>query len=246
MSQETHDRLRQFWDLDAQVYDRSPTHAGTEPVEAGVWRAALIRHLPPPPAEILDAGAGTGAMTLLMAELGYRVTALDLSSVMLARAIEKAAMRGLDIRTWVAPATEPPPGRFDAVVERHLLWTLPDPVAALAAWRSAAPMLVSYEGIWHRSGPVDRVMGSAVEAVRKLRRVPHEHHGSYDPDLQESLPLARRMGPAALMEAAGAAGWRLGRIERLRDVEWARRLASPSPLLGWLETRPHFALLAEA
>ena len=34
MSQETHDRLRQFWDLDAEVYDRSPTHAGTEPVEA--------------------------------------------------------------------------------------------------------------------------------------------------------------------------------------------------------------------
>jgi SAM-dependent methyltransferase len=246
MSQNAHERLRQFWDLDADVYDRSPTHAGTEPIESAVWRAALLRHLPPPPAEVLDVGAGTGAISLLLAELGFQVTALDLSSAMLAKAIEKAAMRGLEIQTWVAPATEPPPGRFDAVVERHLLWTLPDPVAALSAWRSVAPRLVSYEGIWHRTGPIHRVRRTAGGLLRTLRKIPDEHHGSYEPDLQASLPLAKRMGPGALIETAGAAGWRRGRIERLRDVEWARRLASPSALLGWLEAQPHFALIAEA
>ena len=38
-----------------------------------------------------------------------------------------------------ADAASPPGGPFDAVVERHLLWTLPDPGAALVAWRQAAP-----------------------------------------------------------------------------------------------------------
>ncbi len=68
MSDELHDRLRRFWDLDAEVYDRSPTHAGTDPVEAAVWRAALLRHLPLAPASVLDVGAGTAAISLLLAE----------------------------------------------------------------------------------------------------------------------------------------------------------------------------------
>jgi hypothetical protein len=34
-------------------------------------------------------------------------------------------------------------------------------------------------------------------------------------------------------------------MERLRDVEWARRMAAPWPL-GWLETVPQFAIVADA
>jgi len=53
------------------------------------------------------------------------------------------------------------------------------------------------------------------------------------------------MGPAAAIQAVQEGGWRRVRIERLRDVEWARRLAAPDRLLGWIENVPHFALLAE-
>lgn len=242
-----HDRVRRWWDLDAQTYDRSPTHAGSEPVEAAVWRGILLRHLPPPRSRVLDAGAGTGAMALLLAELGHDVTALDLSPQMLARAREKAEARGLSIRTVVAPATEPPPGPFDAVVERHLLWTVPDPVAALRAWRRVAPegRLVSYEGIFGGHDPASRIKGWMADTARRLLRVPPDHHDSYDREVLAALPLVARMGPAAMLEVVAEAGWGRIRIERLRDVEWARRLIAPS-LLGRLETVPHFALLAQA
>src|SRR6266516_7785124 len=115
-----HEELRTFWDRDAESYDRSPSHSATDPVEAPVWRAALLRHLPPPPATILDGGAGTGAMSLLAAELGYRVTALDPSPGMLAALRKKADVLGLDVETVIGQADEPPPGPFDAVMERHL------------------------------------------------------------------------------------------------------------------------------
>ena len=72
-------RIQAWWDEDAGTYDRSPSHAASDPVEAAAWRTALLRSLPPAPAKVLDAGAGTGAMSLLAADLGYRVTALDLS-----------------------------------------------------------------------------------------------------------------------------------------------------------------------
>src|SRR5438105_9122182 len=162
------DRLRVFWDEDAKTYDHSPTHAATDPVEAAAWRALLIRHLPRAPAAVLDAGAGTGAMSLLLAELGHDVTALDISAQMLERAQEKAAARGLRLRTVVGAADEPPDGPFEAVVERHLLWTTPDPSAALSSWHRVAPSgrLVLFEGIWRRDGAGTRARGGAADALR--------------------------------------------------------------------------------
>ena len=244
---ELHDELRTFWNEDADTYDRSPSHALTDLVEAAAWRAILLRHLPPPPATVLDAGAGTGAMSLLAAELGYRVTALDLSPGMLARAKEKAVARGLELETVVGPAGEPPAGPFDAVMERHLLWTTPDPGAALRAWREVAPSgrLVVLEGIWARTSLAWRARDAAARTVRPLLGVRHDHHGSYGEELKASLPLMHAESAVPWIDAVQAAGWRNLRIERLRDVEWARRMAQPWPL-GWLEGSPHFAIAADA
>ncbi|HJP66117.1 MAG TPA: class I SAM-dependent methyltransferase [Actinomycetota bacterium] len=241
---DVHDDLRRFWNADADVYDRSPTHAGTHPVEGAAWRAALLRHLPPPPARILDVGAGTGAISLLAAELGFDVTAFDLSPAMLDVAARKAADRGVALHTEVGLATEPPAGPFDAVVERHVLWTLPDPVAALRAWREIAPRLVSFEGVFVRSGIGHDLRHAVARVLRRLRGVEPEHHAEYAPDLIASLPLAGRTTPATLIEAMAEAGWGRYRLERLRDVEWARRRAAPWPL-GWVEGVPYFALVAE-
>lgn len=245
---DVHDELRRFWDADAEVYDDSPSHAASDPVEAAAWRATMRRHLPEPGATVLDVGAGTGAMSLLAAELGYRVTALDLSPGMLARASAKAGERGVELTTVVAPATEPPDGPFDVVTERHVLWTAPNPGAALAAWhRVVAPngRLVVFEGIFSRESLWWRARGRAAHAVRAALGVHHDHHGSYDPELLAALPLARAVSPAPLLDAVRQAGWRRVRIERVRDVEWARRMAAPWPL-GRLEGVPQFAIVADA
>jgi SAM-dependent methyltransferase len=186
-------------------------------------------------------------MSLLAADLGHRVTALDLSPGMLAGARKKADAMGLELETVIGPATEPPPGPFDAVIERHLAWTLPDPVAAFRAWHAVAPTgrLVLFEGIFDRAGLVQRARSSAAHAVRKALGVSHDHHGRYSDQLLSALPLAGAASPLAFVEAVREAGWRSVRLERLRDVEWARRISSPI-LLGWLEMIPRFAVVAEA
>jgi SAM-dependent methyltransferase len=242
-----HDELRDFWNRDAESYDRSPAHAASDPVEAPMWRAALVRYLPPAPARVLDVGAGTGAMSLIAADLGHRVTALDLSPGMLAAARKKAGAAGSEIETVIGNATEPPPGPFDAVIERHLAWTLPDPVGALRAWHAVAPTgrLVMFEGIFDRASFGQRVRTAVGHAVRKGLGVAHDHQGRYSEELLAALPLARAASPTPYVEAVREAGWRSVRLERLRDVEWARRISSPV-LLGWLEMVPRFAVVAEA
>jgi SAM-dependent methyltransferase len=245
---ELHDRIRQFWDADAATYDRSLGHGIEHPIAAGAWRAALARHLPAAPARVLDAGAGTGAMALLAAELGHRVTALDISPGMLGVAERKAADRGLHLHAIVGAADRPPPGPFDAVIERHLLWTLPDPADALVRWREVTAeggRLVLFEGRWGVGGAAWKARRAATDLVRRLRSTEPDHHGEYDPEVRSALPLAGGVDVDAIIGAVERAGWRAVRVERLRDVEWAYRVVSP-PVLGWLESLPRFAVLADA
>jgi SAM-dependent methyltransferase len=242
---DAHERLRRWWDEDAPTYDRAPGHSLADPVEAALWRDALARLLPPPPARVLDVGAGTGAMSLVAADLGHRVTAIDLSPKMLERARHKAVARGVDLATVVGPATEPPPGPFDAVVERHVLWTLPDPVGALRAWRAAAPAgrLVLFEAIFGRKDARERVRAQLSRLLLRRSR-DDDHHGPYDPDLLASLPLAHGHSLGALMAAVQNAGWKGIRAERMRDIERARR-RQLGFVRGWLRHVKRYAILAE-
>jgi len=243
---DVHDAIREFWDADAHTYDAAKSHAVSDPLEAAAWRQALREALPEPGARVLDVGAGTGALSLLAAELGYEVTALDLSPGMLARAERKAEEQGLNgrMRFVVGSATAPPTGPFDAVMERHVLWTIPDPIGALSAWRRVAGRLVLFEGVWGERSFARRAMDLAAEGLRRLMRTPPDHHAPYPAEVLAELPLARLPSPVPLIAAVHEAGWRAVRVKRLRDVEWAARLHEGWPL-GWLEQRPRYALVAE-
>jgi ubiquinone/menaquinone biosynthesis C-methylase UbiE len=247
MSGDVHDRIRDFWDQDAHTYDAAKSHAISDPLEAAAWRRALEEALPAPRVRILDVGAGTGALSILAAELGHEVTALDLSSGMLGRAELKAKERGLDerMRFVVGSAMEPPDGPFDAVMERHVLWTMLDPLGALARWRDVARRLVLFEGVWGERDLRRRAKDVASEVLRRVLGTPDDHHAPYPEEVLAELPLARLPSPVPLIEAVQQAGWSAARIKRLRDVEWAAMLHEPWPL-GWLERRPRYALVADA
>lgn len=236
--------LRDYWDNDAPTYDRAAGHHPSSPAVLAAWRAVLAAALPPAPARVLDAGAGTGFLSLLAAELGHQVTALDLSPGMLARLQAKAEARRLEITTVVGPADEPPPGPFDAVIERHLVWTLPRPAPTLAAWRQVAPTgrLLLLESLWGSADP-EPWRDPLVGFWRRLRLRPPDHHAPYPPELRAALPLAEGTPPAQLVTLVEAAGWRAPRLSRLRDVEWAEA-SELDPVERLVAPPRRFSLLA--
>jgi hypothetical protein len=131
-------------------------------------------------------------------------------------------------------------------MERHLLWTLADPGAVLAAWRRAAPegRLVLVESLWGRVDPLEKIRANALRGLRRLRREPPDHHGSYSETLRQTLPLGGGTSPSRLVEMAVQTGWRRPRLERLRDIEWAERCELPIPerIVG---SPPRFAVVAD-
>ena len=241
------DDIREFWDTDAATYDNSPSHYPQRPQEQAAWAATLRRLLPAPPATVLDMGAGTGFLSLLLAAQGYQVTAADFAPAMLARLKAKATERELAVSIAETDALHPPRGPFDAVIERHLVWTLPDPASALTAWHAAAPdgRLVLIEGSWTGRGAsaADQLRRHARALADLIRRPATDHHGHYTPRMNAALPYQGGLTPDEAVALVESSPWGRARIERLRDVEWAVTdgLASLDSLLG---THPRWAVIA--
>ncbi|MEZ0577111.1 class I SAM-dependent methyltransferase [Nocardioides sp. MH1] len=101
----------------------------------------LVDRLAPQPGErVLDLGSGRGAATVRLAEAvgpAGSVTAVDASARMVELLGETVRAQGLaQVTTLQGDATAPPEGPYDAVSASLVVFFLPDPVAALSAWRS--------------------------------------------------------------------------------------------------------------
>ncbi|WP_077799538.1 class I SAM-dependent methyltransferase [Streptomyces sp. JHA26] len=164
------------WDAGAAAFDEEPDHGLRDPGVRRAWADRLRSWLPARPGDVLDLGCGTGSLSLLAAEQGHRVTGVDLSPAMVELARTKLA--GRDAAFLTGDAGAPPVGerRFDAVLVRHVLWTLPDPGRVLAHWRGLlrpGGRLVLVEGVWGSVAPVgipaDRLTGLLAPLGGRIR-----------------------------------------------------------------------------
>jgi SAM-dependent methyltransferase len=167
-----------------------------------------------PPGRALDAGSGEGGDALWLAERGWRVTAVDFSTVALERAAAQAAARGVadriewvhaDLGTWT-----PPESGFDLVAAHYLH----------ASWADRAAMF--------------RRLGGAVAPGGTLLVVGHvlvegHGHGHEDEGLHRHDPEAFYTAEdvAAVLDRAR---WRDVLTEiRDRDAEAAERTGNHAP-----------------
>jgi ubiquinone/menaquinone biosynthesis C-methylase UbiE len=125
------------WDRRASHFDDDFGHSIRTAAERAAWDRIMDLVLRDRAAgDALDVGCGTGFLSFELAERGHRVTGIDFAPSMLAEARRKAAEGGVVIRFEHGDAEQLAfaPCSFDLVMTRHVLWTLPNPEAALDEW----------------------------------------------------------------------------------------------------------------
>jgi ubiquinone/menaquinone biosynthesis C-methylase UbiE len=191
LDHEIKDAVRKSWDNSSARYDSCPGHGiGTEE-EKAAWRHELALNIPESPQEVLDVGCGTGVMGLLLAEMGHRVTGIDLSEEMMAIAREKADAQKIPIDLRAGDAEHLPfnDGSFDVVVNRHLLWTLPHPDIALMEWHRVLKkggVVLIIDGIWNDKSLKIRTKRVLSDGLARIFN--QTHGGHYDKNLRRNFP----------------------------------------------------------
>ena len=104
---------------------------------------------------VLDVGTGPGFFAIILAEMGYQVTAVDYTASMLEEAGRNAgAMAGkIDFRQMNAEELSFEDHSFDVLVTRNVTWNLHDPEKAYSHWtRVLAPggLLLNFDANWYR------------------------------------------------------------------------------------------------
>lgn len=127
------EEIRAYWSARAESFDLSYGHAIKSDRELRAFQRLLRDSFGPEPLDVLDLACGTGEITRALLSLKHRVTALDFSETMLERARAKhgkAARFRLGDAENLLDADE----SYDALITRHLVWTLTDPEAAFTQW----------------------------------------------------------------------------------------------------------------
>ncbi|MGW9568334.1 class I SAM-dependent methyltransferase [Prescottella equi] len=209
-------RIADLFDLVADSYD-SLGVPFFGPIADRLVRAVAPR----PGARALDVGCGRGAVLFRLADAvgeAGEVTGIDLAPRMVAVTGREARTRGLtNVHVQLMDAMRPslPHGRYDVVTASFMLFFLPDPAAALTAWRSLlvphGTVGVSTFGAWDprweelddlfapyrdtRFFPVDPRdpdgpfgFDAAVEALMRTAGLVHERTTSFDLELEFDDP----------------------------------------------------------
>lgn len=125
-----------YWDQRAEGYSHT-IHHQLENEVSNFYRDLLAKCAPPGnPLHCLDVGCGPGFFSMLLAQLGHHVTAVDCSPGMLEKARENFHEMGLEVSTVQADVERLPfsAESFDYVVSRDLTWALRHPRETYLEW----------------------------------------------------------------------------------------------------------------
>ena len=171
------DEIREYWSLRAETFDFQPGHEIFSDREKKAWYELFQKHLGSgADRRVLDLACGTGVISHLLFDLGFKVTGLDWSDAMLVKARTKSKKRNSNISFLVADAerTGEDEGSYDVIVMRHLVWTLVDPQTAFAHWFTLLKpggKLLIIDGDFVRKTTLGKILNTLRTGFEKLSGV---------------------------------------------------------------------------
>ncbi|MBC2771644.1 class I SAM-dependent methyltransferase [Rhizobium sp. AQ_MP] len=183
------DEIKAYWSQRAETFDSQPGHEIFSEGERAAWHALFRKHLGDGEGRAaLDLACGTAVVSHLLDDLGFKVTGLDWAEPMLERARAKAKTRGRQIRFLMGDAerTMEPDEAYDVITNRHLVWTLVDPLACFREWhRVLKPggMVLIVDGDFVNTSRLTRILKTLTGLASRLGLASDAQHGAPNADM---------------------------------------------------------------
>ena len=164
---------------------------------------------------ILEAGTGPGFFAILLCELGYDVTAIDLTPAMLEEAKKNAGSMSGSIRFMEmnAEALDFEDASFDVVISRNLTWNLPHPNAAYAEWvRVLRPggLLLNFDANWYAY-----LFDEKAQAAYDQDRINSAERGVWDQNIGENFDVMEDIARRVPLSSIRRPAWDLAELRSL-------------------------------
>lgn len=211
-------QIATHWGIRAETLDVSDWHVAKSEREDRAWQRLFKRELPlGKRLRVLDLGTGLAYLAGVAATLGHDAYGVDIAPRMIERARERIDRLGLTVDLQVADcdALPFPDTFFDAVTERNVIWTMPDPARTLSEIRRVLKpygyvLLIESRWLARSTDPVQSAVGGAPNLDEHYR------------DFRDSLPLMGGPTPRQLTELVTAHGYGNVEVSRMRGVYDAR------------------------
>ena len=222
---DTKNKIKEYWNERSSTFDLSPGHVIGSGEEREAWISLFREKFGGEIRKILDVGAGTGFLSLILAEMGYEVVGVDLSEEMIRKAKEKAADRGVEpkIKFKLGDAEALPfkTDFFDAIVNRAVLWTLPEPKKALGEWKRVLKpggKLCFFLHEPHHNGLTQRLRRQLGNVLILFMERRNPGHSLYHKNLGVELPFRGGVKPIIITKLLEDSGFEQVSSEPMHEI----------------------------
>ena len=181
---------------------------------------------------VLDVGTGPGFFAIILAGMGYDLTAVDYTASMLEEARKNAgALAGkIDFRRMNAEELLFDDHSFDVLVTRNVTWNLHNPEKAYGHWtRVLAPggLLLNFDANWYRYlWDEEAKQGHAQDRENLSFSDVRDENAGTDVDAMEAIarqtPLSMRHRPAWDLKTLASLGIQASADETIWRQVWTK------------------------
>lgn len=202
------EEINHYWSAHSQTFSEVIQNE-FEQAKRELWLQVLNSNLPAKTAlNILDVGCGPGFFTILLAEKGHLVTAIDYNPEMLCLAKRNSdnhgVSGGITFAQMDAQALSFADCTFDVVVSRNLTWTLERPENAYREWirvLKKGGKLINFDANWdtrlHNKYEADLYEKAMEELTVRGQKSDSSVPEEYDRylEIRKQLPLSKKRRP---------------------------------------------------
>ena len=181
---------------------------------------------------VLDIGTGPGFFAIILAEMGYRVTAVDYTDSMLDNARLNAGVwqDKISFLKMNAEELKLEDGSFDVIVSRNVTWNLHDPVKAYGEWSRVLKkggLMLNFDANWYRYLYDEEARKGYCRDRENIKAagVPNETDGTDIPAMEAiacRAPLSARMRPEWDIQTLDALGMEAEANTEIWRTVWTR------------------------